>query len=433
MQPDAAVPAPQANERCFLFLQSTSSLLFSRIADRLEEYGHRCLRINLNVGDQIFWRRPGATNYRGRREDWPRFIEDFIVTEKVTDLLLLGEERPCHLPATAAARRHGATVNVVEMGYLRPDWITIERDGISSNSHFPADPAHILNAARTLEDPDQSRRFSQSFTVEAASDVLYNLSTVFLWFLFPHYRTHALHHPLADYAGWLRKLMKARSNRKQAEELVGRLERQRPPLFILPLQLETDFQLRVHSPFNTQQEAIDLVLRSFAAHAGSDCRLVVKLHPLDNGLIDWRARLAKSADTLGIGARVDFLDGGDLSRLIALSEGIVTINSTVGLQALQQDKPVKVLGTAIFDIEGLTDQAPLDAFWTSPRKPDAELRAAFLRLLAASIQVRGNLFSRAGVAAGAKAIAERLHERRVNLPDAYVTPPPRPKPVKLPR
>ena len=54
----------------------------------------------------------------------------------------------------------------------------------------------------------------------------------------------------------------------------------RRPFFVYPLQLQTDYQLRSHSPFHQQQDAIRLILRSFAENAAEGTDLVVKLHPL---------------------------------------------------------------------------------------------------------------------------------------------------------
>ncbi len=157
------------------------------------------------------------------------------------------------------------------------------------------------------------------------------------------------------------------------------------------------------------------------------------MHPLDNDLIPWRRIVEERAAVLGLNGRVFYLDGGNLDTLGEASAGMVTVNSTAGLHALKQGRPVKVLGTAVFDIAGLTDQQPLDAFWRAPQTPQAELANAMFRLLAASIQVRGNLYSRAGTDAGADAIAERLHENSLNQPGAFVDPPPRRKPEKRPR
>lgn len=419
-----------AGHRTFLFLEGPSSPIFMKIADRLEAQGHRCLRINLNLGDRIFWRRGGGHDYRGRPEAWDAYIDAFLRREAVTDLILLGEERPYHRTACSVAKRQGIAIAVIEMGYLRPDWLTLERDGMSSNSHFPNDPDRILAAADGLPEPDWTRRYSQTFLAEACYDLLYNLPNAFLWFLYPHYRRHAITHPLIEYAGWLRRLAGERRAKRAADMLVARLDAEDAPLFIYPLQLQTDFQLRAHSPYRDQREAIEEIIASFAAHADQRARLVVKIHPLDNGLIDWAGEVRRRAERSGAGDRIVFLDGGDLNRLIARSAGIVTVNSTVGLHALQQRKPVKVLGAAVFDIARLTDQQPLDRFWQHPMAPDAALCSAFLRLMAAAIQVRGNFYSAAGTNAGATAIAERLLSRTLNEPGAYVDPPPRQRPVK---
>ncbi|OLP58240.1 capsular biosynthesis protein [Xaviernesmea oryzae] len=419
--------------RVFLFLQGPSSPIFSKIADRLEERGHLCQRINLTMGDSLFWRRRGGHAYRGRPRDWPAFLDGFLTRHHVTDLVLLGEERDYHRVATVAARRLGIDVYVVEMGYLRPDWLTIERGGMSSNSHFPTQAAQVLAAAADLPEPDWTRRYRQSFFMEAAYDLAYNLPNVFLNFGYPFYRRHALYHPLAEYAGWILRLASEKRRTRQAAEALDRLNQGHGPIFVYPLQLQTDFQLRAHSPYNDQREAISEVLSSFARHAGSDARLAIKVHPLDNGLIGWKALITRQAQALGIGARVTYLDGGVLEPLLDLCAGVVTVNSTVGLHALQRDLPVKVLGAAIFRMEGLTDSQPLDRFWTAPRRPDPALCRAFLRLLAVSVQVRGNFYSKAGTDAGAEAIAERLHRRDVNEPGAFIDPPPRLRPAKTGR
>lgn len=418
--------------RVFLFLQGPSSPIFGKVAGRLEAKGHRCLRINLNPGDQIFWRRKGAYNYRGRGgNDWHGYVASFMDRHVVTDLVLLGEERPYHLLAIKAAKDRDIAVSVIEMGYLRPDWLTLERDGMSSNSHFPKDPQQIIEAANTLPEPDWKRRYTQSFTAEAGYDLLYNLPNVFLWFLFPHYRRHALFHPLAEYAGWVLRLAGSRRRALAALMLVERVLASGTPFFVFPLQLQTDFQLRSHSPYNDQREAIAEVITSFAKHASCTAQLIVKIHPLDNGLIRWQAHVEELASRLGIRGRVQFLDGGDLNALLEKTAGVVTINSTVGLHALQLGKPVKVLGTAVFDIADLSDQAELDQFWAAPAHPQEPVRTAFFRLLAAAIQVRGNFYSATGTDGGADAIAERLHNRSINQPGGFIDPPPRRKPSKI--
>ncbi|ODN69733.1 hypothetical protein [Methylobrevis pamukkalensis] len=140
-------------------------------------------------------------------------------------------------------------------------------------------------------------------------------------------------------------------------------------------------------------------------------RLVIKIHPLDNGLIDWKKLTAEFGAAMGCADRIVTLNGGDIMPLINNCEGVVTINSTVGTSTLRAGKPLIALGNAIFDIPGLTFQGPLDRFWTQATPPDPVFADAFIRVLVATTQIRGGYYSRAGIAAGARAAADRvLHD-----------------------
>jgi len=103
---------------------------------------------------------------------------------------------------------------------------------------------------------------------------------------FPYYATHRPYHQLIEYAGWLRRLALKRQAERRAAEAIEGLPDGPDPLFLFPLQLDCDYQVRVHSPFRAMHLAIEHVLSSFAAHAPGAARLIVKLHPLDSGLVD---------------------------------------------------------------------------------------------------------------------------------------------------
>jgi capsular polysaccharide export protein len=51
---------------------------------------------------------------------------------------------------------------------------------------------------------------------------------------------------------------------------------------------------------------------------------------------------------------------------------------------------------------------PLETFWQSPQKPDQRLLGLFLRALAAHTQVRGTIYSDAGLIAAVNGMAERI-------------------------
>ena len=113
--------------------------------------------------------------------------------------------------------------------------------------------------------------------------------------------------------------------------------------------------------------------------------------------------------------RVDLIDGGDLDRLSARCEGVVTVNSTVGLTALNAGKPVISLGSSIYDMPALTHQASLADFWTRPEPPEPDMPDAMTRALIATVQVRGGFIGRDAIESGAREMLARIISPSGNL------------------
>lgn len=411
--------------RRFLFLQGPLSPLYARLANALEQAGGQISRINLNIGDQMDWRRTGAVNYRGRRDAWGTFIDGHIERHAITDMVLHGDQRFYHRIAADKARARGVRVIATELGYLRPDWMTIERDATSIGSHFPDDPDHIRRIAARLPETDFTPIYANAFHKEAVPDVIYNLANSLLWFLYPHYRRHTIDWPIADYAGWLVRLATQRARERAAARHHATLKQSTPPFFVFTLQLEGDFQIRAHSQFTGMADALDHVLGSFAAHGPADGWLVAKNHPRDNGLRRWRRVFATLARKHGLEERAVFVDGGGLAPLLAGARGHVTVNSSAGLESLRAGCPTLTLSPTIYSVDGLTAPGPLDRFWRQPGAPDPGLFRDFERALAATVQVRGTIYSDEGLAAAVDNMARRILEEELNTPDAFVDPPPR--------
>ncbi|HVC56548.1 MAG TPA: hypothetical protein VND95_11365 [Stellaceae bacterium] len=424
----SAVGRTGDGRRSFLFLQGPISSFFDRLGRALIGRGHRVHRINLHFGDQLFWRLP-ASHFRGRFGDWRGFVGRALDEHAVTDLVLHGDRRPYHIVAAEEARARGIAVIVTDLGYVRPDWITLEYDGMTTYSRFPRDAATIRALAATSPEPALGPRFQTPFWLIAALDILYNLGLVFGRPFYRHYRYHSIYHPFAEYAGWIwsrpKSLLRARATRAAKH----RLQARPGSYFLVPLQISTDFQIRAHSRFGDVREAVREIIASFAA-SGSGRQLVFVTHPLDNGLIGWRRLVARLAREYGAEGRVFALTGGTPIDLLRHAAGIVTINSTVGVTALHHGVPLKVLGNAVFDIAGLTCQAPLDAFWIDPAPPDRALTAGFLRALVATTQVKGGYYQRESQDCAIAGFIERLERGLYPLPplaaSEFARRPPRP-------
>jgi len=400
--------------RAFLFLQGPSSPFFALIADGLEQMGHRVFRINLCVGDQLFWRRSGAVNYRGRLSDWPAYIADFLDRQNITDLLLLGEQRDHHKAAIAVAKARGIQVVVTDFGYLRPDWIILERDGMSAHSRFPRDPEAILALAAKCPKANLNRIYKDSFWGMALSEMAYHLSSYFFWFFFPHYRSFKVENPVLAYLGTGWRLLFSRTRNKRTGNTLAQLKRNSTPYFLFPLQMENDFQIRAYSHYPNMEIPIAEVIASFAAHAEPQANLLVKIHPWDPGLKNWKRIVNRLALAQGVSARVHYLDGGNLDAMIRQSKGMVTINSTSAIQALRMNCPIITLGHAIYDVPGLSFQGELNDFWRLAVPPNPELRNACIDAMTATLQIRGVFYRQPGLDAAVTAALKRLDENRIN-------------------
>jgi capsular polysaccharide export protein len=396
-------------ERSFLFLQGLAGPFFARLGHALRGAGHIVHRVNFNGGDKVYWSGGNAIDYRGGLSGWPERFERILDQANVTDVVLFGDCRPLHRVAIEIAKRRGVQVHVFEEGYVRPDFVTLEADGVNGHSALSRDPDHYLRVAATL--PPLRKEvpgIPSSFGRRVKEDLIYNFASLLLSPLFPGYRTHRPWHILHEYAGWAVRLMRRGAERQRSAATLAHLHNDGRPYFVFPLQLDCDYQIRVHSQFEGMQPAIDQVIGSFVRNAPADALLVVKGHPLDNGLVDWEKRTHETAARLGAGDRVLFLESVDIDALVRGARGLVTVNSTTGTLSLRCGVPTIVLGDAVYDMPRITHQDGLDRFWTGPTPPQPEVFAAFRRVLIDRCLIQGGYFSDEGLDMLVRGAAARL-------------------------
>jgi len=385
-------------KRSVLLLQGLMGPLFRRLGQGLIQAGHTVHKVNFNGGDRFFWRLPRGIDYRGTLQEWPQALEAIIAAKEITDVVLFGDCRDHHMIATRVCRELGVPVHVFEEGYIRPDWVTFERDGVNGHSTLPRDPQWYRDTAAGLPPVPAHRQVPSSFKRRAIEGLAYNVADVLTRWHYSNWNNHRPWHPVVEGMGWIRKLRRRKERDAEAAGLMARLETSPEPYFLFPLQLDSDAQIRLHSPFAGIAEALKVVISSFASHAPAGTRLVVKEHPLDNGVRDWQQITTDMAIRFGVEDRVDYLPSGDIVPVARKSRGMVTINSTSGTLGLSMGIPAVVLGTAIYDIAGITFQGGLDAFWTEAVGPDPETHEAFRRVLIDRCLIPGGFFSEEALA-----------------------------------
>jgi capsular polysaccharide export protein len=398
----------RGGRREFLFLQGLAGPFFALLGQRLAKGGHGVRRINFNGGDKLYWQAPGATDYRGTLARWPAFLNAYLDRAPATDIVLFGDCRPLHAAAVQVARARGIQIHVFEEGYIRPDYVTVEADGVNGHSTLPRNPEDYLRAARALPPLEEHPPIASFFNRRAREDLVYNLGSFLLTPLFPGYRTHRPWHILVEYIGWAARLLRKPRGMRRSSATIDLLNNDGRPFFVFPLQLDCDYQIRVHSGYGGMQPAIEHVLASFAAHAPADTLLVVKGHPLDNGLVNWEKRTREAAQALGIADRVPFVGWADIDPLVRAARGVVTVNSTTGTLALRHGVPTIVLGDAVYNVPRITHQTGLNAFWSKPQAPEAQVFDAFRRVLVDRCLIHGGYFSDEGLEMLIEGAASRI-------------------------
>ncbi|MDX2266424.1 MAG: capsular biosynthesis protein [Hyphomicrobiales bacterium] len=412
------------SRRSFIFLQGPLSPLYARLGADLKTRGASVLRVNFCPGDWLDWRGPDAASYRGRIADWPGAFDDLLRERAATDIVMHGERRLYHRIAAAVARRRGVRVMVTELGYVRPGFMTVEPNGTGAGSHFPDEAAAIRRIAASAP-PASAPPDRTEFWRVALPDVIYNMVNSLAWPLYPRYRRHTIYYPPLEYLAWGVRLATGPRRDAEAAAALRSLQTRGGPFFVLAMQLEGDYQIRHRSPFRSLSEVVDAVLASFAEHAPQNAALCVKAHPLDNGLDGWRGRLREASRRLNLERRIVLIDGGSLGAALTGAAGLVTVNSSAGLEALEARAPVKTLAPAIYDVPGLTHRGPLSSFWRAPEPPCPALFADFKRALVAATQTPGSIYSQEGLHRAVASIAERLWTAPLSKPDGLAPAHPR--------
>lgn len=390
------------SRRSFLFLQGPFGPFFYRLGKALQACGCDVRRVVTNGGDWVFWPACNVSLWRGKVDRWPLWIGECMDRCRATDMVLMGDWRALHREAILLARMRGMRIWVYEEGYLRPRFVTLEEGGVNGYSPLPRDPGEVRARARgyAAEYPYPLSTAGSSQRTRTYQIMKHYAGVIAGWPLFPHYHTHRPDSAIRELSGIIpRYFTRKRRNLESLNDLRHFLQSGRP-FYFMPLQLDSDAQIRRHSPFTGVRESLSQVIASFARHAPRDCCLLFKNHPFDNGLIDYRGYIRSMGMATGCAERLVFVEAGKADMIIRRSLGVVLCNSTVGLSALQLEKPVYCLGNAIYAMPGLAANAaqiPLDAFWTACPAPDMGLLADFLRLLAHEALLPGNFYSDEGI------------------------------------
>ena len=362
-------------------------LFFRDFSLALEKAGCKVHRVVFDAGDFAATRARNRIVFKGGREEWPRFVDTMLRRFKIDGIITFNDAHYREAGALAAATRLGIKSYVLEHGYLRPHWITFERDGVNAHSRLPRDidfyRRQNLPAHNGAEFPFKLRGVVLNtivhFAVAIAGAPFFRYDTT--------YYGDPVRYQALGYTGEvIRRLVRPSSGEAIA---LDELKFSSGKNHLCLLQKPGDVQLLKHSKFGGNLAYLGTVLQSFAKAAPAEDRLIVKQHPLDYGKEGLESFVRRLGGELGIADRITFIRNISIEEVLPLVSSAVTINSTAGLACLIAHKAVKCLGDAIYDFEGLTFQAPLDDFWREGAPAAPQDVACFVNYLKATSQFGG--------------------------------------------
>ncbi|MEM7732608.1 MAG: capsule biosynthesis protein CapA [Pseudomonadota bacterium] len=387
------------DKRVFLFLQGPHGPFFQRLGRMVQHSGAQVWRVGFNAGDRLFWRdRDSYVPFTGSAEDWPNVFKALVADKGVTDLVLYGDIRPVHADAVAHAKTQGITVHVFEEGYMRPYWVTYERDG--SNGHSKLMKMSVDDMRRALENSDMDTALPPASWGDMRQHIFYGAMYHGAVLLFNQgYRKFRPHRALTvrqEFGLYLKRLILMPFQAVERRIATLRIRQGGFPYHLALLQLEHDSSFQAHSPFNTMADFLSTVVDGFAKGAAKHHHLVVKAHPLEDGRVPVRRQLMDLAREHGIDSRVHFVRGGKLAKLLDEARSAVTVNSTAAQQVLWRGIPLKTFGDAVYAKPEFVSTKPLKDFFALAERPDRKAYGDYRRYLLETSQIAGGFYSTNG-------------------------------------
>ena len=282
-----------------LFLQGPLGPFFSELAATFATAGYATHKINFNGGDRFYADANCIVDFQGRPDEWPAFLQEYLLKHNILAVFLLGDCRYYHRTAKPVCEQLGVQFMVFEEGYLRPNTITLEPHGVNALSKIDLS-AEVIQKIK-LCSASVNKQIGSVMSRRALYASLYYCAAFLSRFQFPHYHHHRAFNPVSEAFCWgrgvWRKYLVQLNDQKIHKNLTECFDGQ---FVLVPLQVHDDSQLIYHSPYGAVEDFITEVMQSFHESAQETLALCFKHHPMDRGYTHYGKLIKKLTAQLGI-------------------------------------------------------------------------------------------------------------------------------------
>lgn len=328
-----------------LLLQGPIGNFFNEFAKYINQKGGIVHKIHFTYAEKLFYRQTNTFLYKQTLREWPHFFIRFVRKYKINKVYLMNDSRPYHRSIVKICHNMDIDMYAFEDGYFRPGFITLEPFGVNGNSHFSKygyDDEINIEHVSVLQMNLKPKRLSR---------ILFSLISNFNFILSKNYQPYRPINSFYWSVRLIRSFIEYKINKRKDSKQIKLIsdDRESYKIFFIPLQVFDDTQIIYHSKFKDTYEFILEVLAAFASLNSRDFRVIIKQHPGDRGAINYRNFIKKKAKSLGLEKNIFFNVSTDANKIINISDGLILINSTLGINALLKGKSVYCAGSSVYE------------------------------------------------------------------------------------
>jgi len=361
-------------------------------------------KVNLNAGDDFFFDPKSNKNvyqFQDKVEKFENFFKKIILDKGIKKIFIFGEQRIYHQIALRLAKKLGLKIYIFEEGYLRPNYITLEKLGVNYNSELT-----LLN----LNDiPYKDLKYKEIKKYPYANFFHYFYGFIYWFFLNiqrKKYKNYVHHRKIDLSLAWIWSLsflkfsLNCIAHYPRRARLRSIFKDKKIEKFLFALQVHDDSQIRTHSKYNSIEEAILQVAEAFAASLKKNKNknkkiLIIKGHPIDRGHKDYSNYINEIANILNIKKNIFYLTDMSENTILNETDACITINSTFGLKFLKLGKPVFNLDKAFYSKKEIVFKSSLINFFIKgvEFKPNIQSYLNFNNYIINHTQVNGCFYT----------------------------------------
>lgn len=279
------------------------------------------------------------------------FIDRFIEEKNIDVICLFNGYHWIDQVTRIIADKRGIDTQIFEDGLFRPYTITCDPKGINAQASVPRLPSFYDSVQIDKErlehflfKPEKKNMYNR-----VQENILLVALIKFISMLGEYFRIAPKLYAHISFTQAVKYFLFKKKFKYQKHDEVELPEE----YIFLPFQVARDTQIFYNSPtIKTMEQLLEIVktgVDELNKNENRNVKIIVKEHPEDisrNNYRNLKKRYEQNNDVI-------FIQKYNINKLISNSLAIITVNSTVGIEALAKYKRVITLGDALYNIGGI--------------------------------------------------------------------------------